>query len=470
MKGMQKPERTNVALLAAEFIANLFERPFALERALKGLSSSYYPVRIRAITTLGKLKNPKAVPKLISLLGEPSETPRIAAAQALREINSRHPLSIKYVEQIVGMLKDERLEARIGAAHALGEIPIFADFPKGDVERNRQCAIAERKLRIIVPALLSSMSDENGLLADVSAVSLASINSYYPLPNHYVERIIGFLRNGNPQERRRAAKYFQISGDARAVPDLMVLLKDGEAHRGRASFFAHYKKGTEEGQMFKAAKDALWVIASKLQNSRNYTLIFYPFIVLARNGFLDLRTVADTFLSEELKSGSVLLFQLEEMKMRNADNVVLIKLFFENSNRKLRHAIVNALKEMPPSIPRLMEFLVERISALVDVGEGAEAKELAYFYIVCKRALSGREQDSIFLQNLDETNLQRLLAEIGLAVTGQRDKAMREMDMRAVLDNAYGVFSGKDSPSRAFARRFRSPPRRGRVYSARAVA
>src|SRR4030043_1787598 len=85
-----------------------------LERLIQNLNSEYRDLRMSAIWTLGRVKDPRAVEALINALRHKDPLMREKAAEALGETKD-----MKAVEPLIAMLKDDEETFREIAAKAL---------------------------------------------------------------------------------------------------------------------------------------------------------------------------------------------------------------------------------------------------------------------------------------------------------------------------------------------------------------
>jgi HEAT repeat protein len=88
-----------------------------LERLIQNLNSEYRDLRMSAIWTLGRVKDPRAVEALINALRHKDPLMREKAAEALGETKD-----MKAVEPLIAMLKDEEETIPGIAAEALEKI------------------------------------------------------------------------------------------------------------------------------------------------------------------------------------------------------------------------------------------------------------------------------------------------------------------------------------------------------------
>jgi HEAT repeat protein len=88
-----------------------------VERLIQNLNSEYRDLRMSAVWTLGKVKDPRAFEALINALKHKDLLVRAKAAEALGEI--KNP---KAVESLIAILTDEEETVREFAAKALANI------------------------------------------------------------------------------------------------------------------------------------------------------------------------------------------------------------------------------------------------------------------------------------------------------------------------------------------------------------
>ena len=88
-----------------------------VERLIQNLNSEYRDLRMSAIWTLGRVKDPRAVEALINALRHKDPLMREKAAEALGEIKDP-----KAIEPLIAMLKDEEETIPGIAAEALEKI------------------------------------------------------------------------------------------------------------------------------------------------------------------------------------------------------------------------------------------------------------------------------------------------------------------------------------------------------------
>lgn len=88
-----------------------------VERLIQNLNSEYRDLRMSAIWTLGRVKDPRAVEALINALRHKDPLMREKAAEALGETKD-----MKAVEPLIAILKDDEETFRETAAKALEKI------------------------------------------------------------------------------------------------------------------------------------------------------------------------------------------------------------------------------------------------------------------------------------------------------------------------------------------------------------
>jgi len=120
MKGqMIRIFRTTLILLffCLWIFSVVHSQPDQLERLIQNLNSEYRDLRMSAIWTLGRVKDPRAVEALINALRHKDPLMREKAAEALGEIKDP-----KAIEPLIAMLKDEEETIPGIAAEALEKI------------------------------------------------------------------------------------------------------------------------------------------------------------------------------------------------------------------------------------------------------------------------------------------------------------------------------------------------------------
>lgn len=111
--------RTTLFLLffCLSIFSVVHSQPDQLERLIQNLNSEYRDLRMSAIWTLGRVKDPRAVEALINALRHKDPLMREKAAEALGETKD-----MKAVEPLIAMLKDEEETIPGIAAESLEKI------------------------------------------------------------------------------------------------------------------------------------------------------------------------------------------------------------------------------------------------------------------------------------------------------------------------------------------------------------
>lgn len=108
----------SVSLIFHLFLSSVvYSQSDQVERLIQNLNSEYRDLRMSAVWTLRKVKDPRALEALISALKHKDSRVREKAAEALGEIKDP-----RAIEPLISVLKEEEETNREIAAKALGDI------------------------------------------------------------------------------------------------------------------------------------------------------------------------------------------------------------------------------------------------------------------------------------------------------------------------------------------------------------
>jgi len=108
----------SILMILLPFLSSIvYSQDDQLERLIQNLNSEYRDLRMSAVWTLGKVKDPRAFEALVNALKHKDLLVRAKAAEALGEI--KNP---KAVEPLIAVLTDEEETVREFTAKALANI------------------------------------------------------------------------------------------------------------------------------------------------------------------------------------------------------------------------------------------------------------------------------------------------------------------------------------------------------------
>ncbi|HZD55032.1 MAG TPA: HEAT repeat domain-containing protein, partial [Candidatus Aquicultoraceae bacterium] len=256
---------------AAEILGWLGD-PRAAIPLIESLGDVSPEVRAKAAGGLGKLRDTRAVDRLLEiLLSDPIPFVRTRAAQALGSIG--HP---KVIDHLVHVLKDPEWWVRIRAIEALEVIgrasvgALLVALEDDDEEVRRRAAMALERMGYVeesIAALESGgyRSDISRILllvgrAGVTEVLFGKLKETGGDGRKLLVRLAGDIgdpaagpairavlsERGDPSLRSRAVEALGKIGCREAVPDLLECLRDPDDWVRRASVHALASLGTEE--------------------------------------------------------------------------------------------------------------------------------------------------------------------------------------------------------------------------------
>jgi HEAT repeat protein len=179
---------------------------------------------------LAQVKDPKAVPALLSALTGEFYTVRARAARALGAIGAQEAL-----QPLVKRLKDNELEVRVEAVKALGKFKLPATFdnmadllledPQIEARQAATQALGETKAPEALPYLMLALRDpfwwyEREQAAEVLLDAIAGMGTLA------VDELLEALTDSEMAVRRFAAKLLGRIGDSRAIKPLGMTLYD----------------------------------------------------------------------------------------------------------------------------------------------------------------------------------------------------------------------------------------------------
>jgi HEAT repeat protein/beta-lactamase regulating signal transducer with metallopeptidase domain len=196
-------------------------------------------VRLSAVETLGKLRDPRAVQALIQALRQdPDPKVRAMAAWALGEIED--PSAVPALS--TALREDDDQEVRVQAAQALGNIEdvsaievlgAAARDPGVEVRRAAVEALGNMDDARVVGLIIPTLGDEDVEVRRSAAQALGNTES-----SQAVEPLIVVTRDGDLEVRVHAIEALGNQGDARAQPALLEALRDERADVRRAAIEA----------------------------------------------------------------------------------------------------------------------------------------------------------------------------------------------------------------------------------------
>jgi HEAT repeat protein len=195
-------------------------------------------IRARVAEILAQVKDPKAVPALLSALDGEYFTVRGQAARALGAIGDPEA-----VQPLLGALKDEELEVRIEAVQALGKFKLPETFdsmadllledPQIEARQAAAQALGETHHPQAIPYLMIALRDpfwwyEREQAADALLEAIAGMGAAA------VEPLLEALNDSEGTVRRFAAMLLGRIKDPRAIKALGMALYDTHFEVGRA--------------------------------------------------------------------------------------------------------------------------------------------------------------------------------------------------------------------------------------------
>jgi HEAT repeat protein len=201
--------------------------------------SPWNDVKIKAISALGKIDDPRVVEFLITVLNDNDSSIRSRVIFALGKKKDRHT-----IECLLVALKDENPHVRAAAADTLGRIknpvavlPLISVIKdkNSEVRINVVSALGEMKDPRSVELLISSFKDEN---ADVRIRAIQILSGWAdkwqsePIKDFRVVSplIIILLRDKDPEVRLNAACALGKIENRLAILPLIIALKDKESN------------------------------------------------------------------------------------------------------------------------------------------------------------------------------------------------------------------------------------------------
>jgi HEAT repeat protein/beta-lactamase regulating signal transducer with metallopeptidase domain len=225
---------------------------------VNALSDDEHEVRLSAVETLGKLRDPRAVQALIQALQQdPDPKVRAMAAWALGEIED--PAAVSALSTALGSDEDEQV--RVQAAEALGNIEDVsaidalgeaAQDPAVEVRRAAVDALGNMDDSRVVALVIPSLRDDDALVRRSAASALGNIES-----PQAVEPLIAVTRDPDLEVRVYALEALGNQGDIRAQPAFLVALKDERADVRRAAIdgIGNLELGTAPPEVLGAVRD-----------------------------------------------------------------------------------------------------------------------------------------------------------------------------------------------------------------------
>jgi HEAT repeat protein/beta-lactamase regulating signal transducer with metallopeptidase domain len=219
--------------------ANPQGRDTAVPALLSVLKDENVAVRLAAVQALGNLEDPRAVDALVQALRTDSDAGvREAAASALGEIESA-----RAVPGLIAALGSERVAAvRAKIAWALGEIEdaraveaLGAAVRDPEVEVRRQVvwALGEIESATAVPMLIPALRDADAETRKQAAWALGEIES----PDA-IDALATATKDANAEVRKEAVSALGQIEDKRALPALTVAIGDAEVEVRRQAIEA----------------------------------------------------------------------------------------------------------------------------------------------------------------------------------------------------------------------------------------
>lgn len=216
---LQQAEQPPVPQAAAGAVAALIET----------LGDASPAVRAAAISSLGKLQDPRAIAALAKALREDTD-PRVreAAAYAIGEIDDS-----RAVAPLLEALRTEKVPSvREKIVHALGEIDdpsaaagisaVIKD-PSVKVRREAVWALGELADPSSVPSLISMARDEDAAVRQHTAQALGELKNVAA-----IDALMTLTRDTHADVRQQAVQALGELQDQRALPALLAALKDAK--------------------------------------------------------------------------------------------------------------------------------------------------------------------------------------------------------------------------------------------------
>ena len=214
-------------------------RDTAVPALLSVLKDESVAVRLAAVEALGNLQDPRAVDALVQALRTDSDARvREAAASALGEIDSA-----RAVPGLIAALGSERVAAvRAKIAWALGEIDdtravealgTAVKDPEVEVRRQVVWALGELESPSAVPMLIPLLRDADAETRKQAAWALGEIES----PDA-IDALATATKDANAEVRKEAVSALGQIEDKRALPALTVAIGDAEVEVRRQAIEA----------------------------------------------------------------------------------------------------------------------------------------------------------------------------------------------------------------------------------------
>jgi HEAT repeat protein len=194
-----------------------------LELFIGRLKSNDPDLRANAATSLGQIKDIRAVEPLIAAMDDfPYVTDSII--KALIKINA------PAVEPLIAALRDENLNIRANAAFVLGEIkdmraiaPLIASLEDESMEYCSGNALTQIGAPAVEP-LIAALKDENNIVRANAASVLGRIND-----TRAIEPLIAVMKDEDPFVRIYVVSALGQIKDAHAISAVISALKDEDA-------------------------------------------------------------------------------------------------------------------------------------------------------------------------------------------------------------------------------------------------
>jgi HEAT repeat protein len=181
-------------------------------------------IREETVVALGAIADPRAVPKLLNLLGSFSEKVRLASAEALQDIG------VPAAPALLVAAKSPNPVVRIGAARALGGIQdpegraramtvALLNDPDAGVRIAAADALGQQPNPSTVPALIAKFEDPDGRVGDEAAAAVAGVGK------PAVPALISALRGGPGSSKVYYASSALRAIGRDAVPGLVTALR-----------------------------------------------------------------------------------------------------------------------------------------------------------------------------------------------------------------------------------------------------
>ena len=251
-KSLQKVERVRAANQLIRFDADEVV-PLLIEEAHSG----YIRVRFAVIQLLGRFKDERAVPALITALKDKSPRVAAAAAWALGEIGAPAALAplLKYARDPTVEVRQYVLAA-LGACHSYEAEPALSDSAFRVVRRALRASKPKWRVsalqslraygyRDAVEEVIRMSVDPSNEVRYVAVQALGQIGSAAlrrPARNAIYEALLVALDADELQSiRGKAMHALAEMGDKRAVPHLQQLMREGTEEDQTAARLALYK-------------------------------------------------------------------------------------------------------------------------------------------------------------------------------------------------------------------------------------